>query len=240
MPRMTAPSRFSVHNTRIRRLDLDGKPFVEKTIRRNVPLPMSLEELDRHLSDYRERLAAAGVGMPHVADTRVDGGSIICLCADGGPNLVEQYETPEVLVNEHRGVLESAVGILKRAADAGTAIDPHIKNFVGEGEELFYVDFSPPLVDAYIEARCAAARDREEREILQRNFAYFTGEFIPYHFAGDFLNVDSSAESLFPELYALLDDAGLLEGVSLESFTAKACSIRALEDLRLSRGVFMI
>ena len=93
---------------------------------------------------YREQLTAAGVPMPGVAGSRVTDGAIVYLCEDGGLNLVERYEHPEDLTGGHADVLASAVGIIKRAIDAGLAIDPHIKNFVGENADLAYVDFSPP------------------------------------------------------------------------------------------------
>lgn len=236
---MSGTNRFSVNNTRIRRLTVGGEPLVEKTISRNVPLPVTSAELKAEMDSYREQLAAAGVPMPRVAHSRVTDDSIVYLCEDGGLNLVERYEQPEALTNGHADVLASAIGILKRAIDAGIAIDPHIKNFVGEDAELTYVDFSPPLTTAYVEARCSIARD-DELAILRENFAYFTPYFLPYHFAGDFLNVDPTAERLFPALHALLTNAGLLSGVDLAEFVSRARAIRALEDRRLQEHIYLI
>jgi hypothetical protein len=237
---MSDSSRFSVHNTLVRRLKLDGKPFIEKTIRCNVPLPMSLDELNVSFAEYRERLQAAGIAMPVVVDSRVDGDCIVCLCEDGGPNLVERYETPEAIVRSGSDVVASVVRVLKKAMVAGVALDPHIKNFVGQGPDLLYVDFSPPLVESYIDTRMSVATDAEERNILQKNFSYFTADSLPYHFAGDFMNVDPGAEALFPDLHAVLQQEGLVPGVGLGDFTAIASSIRALEDLRLRKQIFMI
>ncbi len=234
------PSRFSVHNTRVRKMVRDGKRVVEKTIRPNGSLPISLDELNEELAEYRERLLAAGIRMPKVTDSRVEDDCVVCLCEDGGENLVEQYETPEVLFHEHPDAVAAAVGILRQAADAGLSIDPHIKNFVGDSGALLYVDFSPPLIESYIDARCSAAGSAEEERILRENFSYFTPDFLPYHFAGDLLNVGRSAGGLFPEARTALIEAGMLSGVSLESFVSWARSIRALEDLRLHKQIFMI
>ncbi len=236
---MSGSNPFSVNNTRVRRLTVDGEPLVEKTIRRNAPVPVSHPELKAEMDAYRSQLAAAGVPMPRIADSYVTDDSVVYLCEDGGLNLVERYEQPEELTNGHVDVLASAIDILKRAIDAGVAIDPHIKNFVGEGTELTYVDFSPPLTEEYVEARCSVAKDTE-RDILRENFAYFTPYFLPYHFAGDFLNIDSTAARLFPSLHALLTDAGLLSGVPLAEFVSQATAIRALEDRRLRECIYLI
>ncbi|MDE2836752.1 MAG: hypothetical protein OXL97_04495 [Chloroflexota bacterium] len=236
---MSTTNPFSVNNTRIRRLTVNGESLVEKTITRNAPLPVALDDLKAEMDAYRGQLTAAGVPMPRIADSRVTDSSIVYLCEDGGQNLVERYERPELLTNGHTDVLTSAIGILKRAIDAGLAIDPHIKNFVGGDAGLTYVDFSPPLTETYVEARCSVARDTE-RDILRENFAYFTPYFLPYHFAGDFLNVDRSADSLFPALHALLTDAGLLSSVPLEEFVSRASAIRALEDRRLQEQIYLI
>ena len=239
MSLMSGANPFSVNNTRIRRLMVDGEALVEKTISSNAPLPVALTELKAEMDAYREQLTAAGIPMPRVAESRVTDSSIVYVCEDGGLNLVARYEQPELLTNGHVDVLTSAIGILKRAIDAGLAIDPHIKNFVGEDADLAYVDFSPPLTAAYVEARCSIARDGE-RNILRENFAYFTPYFLPYHFAGDFLNVDPTADRLFPALHALLTDTGLLSGIPFPEFVSQARAIRALEDRRLREHIYLI
>ena len=239
MPGEPDPSRFSVHNTRIERVVRDGKRMVEKTIRPNDWLSCSLEEIVEEIEEYRRQLRGAGVRMPAVLGCRIEDECVVYLCEDGGDNLVERYETPEALVRDHASAVVAAVAVLRRAADAGVSIDPHVKNFVGEDGDLLYVDFSPPLVGSYVEARCAAAASAEEERILRENFRYFTPEFLPYHFAGDLLNVRRSAEGLFPELHAMLTEEGMLSGVSLEAFVERARSIRALEDLRLKERIYM-
>ncbi len=236
---MAAANPFSVNNTRVRRLTVNGESLVEKTISRNAPLDVTLTELKAEMDSYRDQLTTAGVPMPRVVESQVTDDTIVYLCEDGGLNLVERYEQPELLTNGRADVLTSALGIIKRAIDAGLAIDPHIKNFVGEDADLTYVDFSPPLTMAYVEARCAVARDTE-RDILRENFAYFTPYFLPYHFAGDFLNVDPTADRLFPALHALLTDTGLISDVPLAEFISQARAIRALEDRRLQERIYLI
>ena len=236
---MPGADRFSVHNTRIRRRIVNGAPFVEKTIRPNAPLPLSSAELMLEMDAYCAALSVAGVPMPCVADRWEDGaGGVVFLCEDGGQNLVERYAAPDPSAPDQADALDGAAAIIERAVNARLPLDPHIKNFVGEGARLQYVDFSPPLTDVYVEARCSAAQG-EERRILRENFAYFGPDFLPYHFAGDFLNIDPSADRLFPALHALLAEAGLVD-VSLADFAAQARAIRALEDLRLREGVYLI
>lgn len=236
MPRESDPSRFSVHNTRVERFVSGGRRWVEKTVRPSAWDRPPLEKVAALILDYRSRLLDAGIPMPDVVHWRIDGDAIVYRCEDGGANLVERHPDPAELVREDAPAVEAALAILRRASDAGLRIDPHVKNFVGEGAELRYVDFSPPLVSAYVEARCAAATPDEER-ILRENFLYFTPEHLPYHFAGDLLNVGPSAGALFPELHAMLDAAGMIAGVGAAEFEAHARTIRALEDLRLEKRI---
>ena len=237
---MPGADRFSVHNTRIRRRAVNGVSVVEKTIRPNAPLPLSLAELAREMDAYRAALTGAGVPMPAVSERWEDGaGGVVYLCEDGGPNLVERYAAPDPRVPDQADALAEAVSVIRRVVEEGLPLDPHIKNFVGEAGRLRYVDFSPPLTDAYVEARCSAAQG-EERRILRENFLRFQPEFLPYHFAGDFLNVDPSAERLFPDLHEMLTESGLLAGVPFADFAAQARAVRAIEDLRLREGVYLI
>jgi hypothetical protein len=233
-------SRFSVHNTKIKKVVVGDQSLLQKTITCNVRLPFSLENLAHHMSEYQESLVAAGVAMPKVFDVRIENDCLIVLCEDGGLNLIDQYETLERIMSSSENVVANVVAVLHKVIVAGVCIDPHIKNFVGKGEDLLYVDLSPPLTEGYVAARLSVAAGADEHQILQDNFSYFRPEFIPYHFAGDFLDIDPAAEAIFPALHSILSNQGLIDGVDLAPFTSEAKQIRQLENLRLRRGIFMI
>jgi hypothetical protein len=234
------PNHYSVNNTRTKREVVGGQSLLEKTICCNVSLPFSLEELVQHMVVYQDSLITAGVAMPKLVDIRVDDGCVVVLCEDGGANLVDRYVTPERFVAAPEQPVAEVVAVLKKVIDAGVSIDPHVKNFVGEAGSLLYVDMSPPLTESYVAARLSLATGDSEHQILKDNFSYFQPEFLPYHFAGDFLNVDPTAERIFPEIHSVLREQGLIEGVGLAEFAASARGIRELENLRLSEGIFMI
>ena len=234
------PNYYSVNKTSVRRELIGGRSLLEKTICSNVSLPFPLEELIQLMLGYQDSLITAGVTMPEIVDIRVDNGCVVVLSEDGGPNLVDRYVTPERFITAPEKPVAEIVAILKVVIDAGVSIDPHVKNFVGEPGKFLYVDMSPPLTEIYIAGRLSLAMGDRELQILKDNFAYFQPEYIPYHFAGDFLNVSPTAEDIFPAIYSVLCDQGLIEDVGLAKFTAKARGIRALEDLRLSKGFFMI
>jgi hypothetical protein len=240
---------YSVNNTRTRQEVVGGRSLLEKTICCNVSLPFPLEELVQQMLGYQDSLIAAGVAMPKMVDIRVDDGCVVVLCEDGGPNLVDRYLTPERFAAAPEKPIAEVVTVLKKVIDAGLCIDPHVKNFVGEPGNLLYVDMSPPLTESYVAARlslveeaagAAGATGESERQILKDNFAYFQPEYLPYHFAGDFLNVGPGAERIFPDIHSALCDKGLIEGVGVAEFAARARGIRELENLRLSKGIFMI
>lgn len=233
-------SRFSVHNTKIQAVAGSNQLLLEKTICRNIDLPFPDEELVHHLTQYQDSLISAGVVMPEVFEIRIQNGCLILLCEDGGPNLIDQYQTLERLIISPNGVIEAVVAVLKKVTEAGVSIDPHIKNFVEKEGGLAYVDLSPPLTEGYVAARLSIALEADEYQILSKNFSYFRPESLPYHFAGDFLDIDPGAEAVFPELHAVLSNQKLIKGVDLSSFTSKAKRIRELENLRLRKGIFMI
>jgi hypothetical protein len=223
-----------------------GRSLLEKTICCNVSLPFSLEELVQHMLGYQDSLITAGVAMPEMIDIRVDDGCVVVLCEDGGANLVDRYLTPERFAAAPEKPIAEVVAVLKKVMDAGLSIDPHVKNFVGEPGNFLYVDMSPPLTESYVTARLSLAAEAagapgdSERQILKENFSYFQPEYLPYHFAGDFLSFGQGSERIFPEIHCVLCDQGLIEGVSLADFAARARGIRELENLRLSKGIFML
>ena len=179
---------------RLRRAPMGGE---DRPPQRVGPFPR-WERVAALILDYRSRLLDAGIPMPDVVHWRIDGDAIVYRCEDGGANLVERHPRPRGARPRgrprRRGRARHPAPRLGRGAPHRP---PRPRTSSARGDDLRYVDFSPPLVSAYVEARCAAAAPGEER-ILRENFLYFTPEHLPYHFAGDLLNVGPSAGALFP------------------------------------------
>ena len=237
---MNERNRFSVNNTQVSSVLSGGQRLLQKTLGSNVSLPLTLEDLAEILLEYQSLLTQASVKMPKMFNLSTKDGLLVMLCDDGGANLVDQYPTLRSLLSSATNTINGILDVLRNATSAGVSIDPHIKNFVGEDGNLFYVDLSPPLIGRYVAARLSVASGVDEYQILHDNFLYFEPRYLPYHFAGDLLAIDPAAESGFPELHSLLSHEGLIEKVDLETFTNQAKSIRQLENLLLSKRIFMI
>ena len=237
---MNERSRFSVNNTQVSSVLSGGQRLLQKTLGSNVSLPLTSEDLAEILLEYQSLLTQAGVRIPEMFSLSIEDRHLVMLCEDGGVNVVDQYPTLRSLLSSTTNMISGIVDVLRKATSAGVSIDPHIKNFVGDEGNLFYVDLSPPLIERYVAARLSVAGGVDEYQIRHDNFSYFEPRYFPYHFAGDFLAIDPVAESGFPELHSLLSDEGLIGPVDLETFTNQAKSIRQLENLRQSKRIFLI
>ena len=229
---------FSVVNTRIKLIEINNIKFIEKQIKLNVSLPCDLETVKGYIDKYLLSLFSAGLPMPSVQDSWIEGERITYRCKYRGQNIIERYRSPQYFLYHCEQELREILKIIKMAQDYNIYIDPHPKNFVHDGEEIFFVDFSPPYMEEYIDLRLSIVTP-EERPIVEKNFSYFAPEHLGYHFAGDFLNIDVNFSTCFDDLYPHILEEGLIN-TTCEEFKRRAKNIRALEDLRLSKDIFLM
>lgn len=227
---------FSVINTSLKMCLRKGEPWVSKTIRPNISLPLSTVELAELFRHYLHTLKENGITLPEIIEDGIDGNGLKYLCRYEGSNIVQFFE-PMLLVSiDNKTVLDKIFEIIAIAVRNNVYLDPHPKNFVWNGETVTFVDFSPPLIDSYFKARLDCA-GTEEKEIISANFQYFSPEWLPYHFAGDFRNIDSALGDVFYlKLHKLLCNSGLLN-CTYDYFLTRSMQIRDLEDCRIEREI---
>jgi hypothetical protein len=138
------------------------------------------------------------------------------------------FDLNELILGKGKKYLSKAIKEIEKAVLNEVNLDPHIKNFVIENDEVSFVDFTPPYIDEFIDLRMSVALD-SEKIIAKKNFEYFGPEYLYYHFVGDFFNVKKNiSQTLLKEIYNLI-----------HQFINQSKKIRSLEDKRMRNGIFL-
>lgn len=228
----------SVINTRISRIDLDGQDCIRKAIRPNVDTGLPLEALKCIVDDYIGSIVRSGIPMPAIHASHVEEGQLVYITQYEGPTVIDDFEAHTFLDELGGRVLPGIIRSLKCAAKAGIHLDPHPKNFVWNGSALHFVDFSPPYSDGFNARRIRLAQG-EALDIVRANFDYFKPAHLFHHFAGDFYNIDPSIpERFFRHLHQMMRQHEAMPD-DFDVFFEKARKIRALEDRRLAKNIFL-
>ena len=229
---------YSVINTSLQIRSIKGVQYIEKTIRPNVSIPLSPQELKALIDQYIVDIKASEIPLPEVKESFIVKDGLIYICRYEGPNIIQQFTTHHLVSGDGLEALEQIIQILAKAKQENLFIDPHPKNFVWNGERVHYVDFCPPYVKDFMEMRIGMARNGE-LDIIEKNFSYFGPEYLFYHFAGDFFNVNPEiSEDFFRNLHQQLITSNVIKS-SYFNFIDKAKKIRKLEDLRLKKGIYL-
>ena len=227
--------KFSVLSTRIERDT--NRSLIRKKYKKNVVLQLSVSELKKLVDKYITDLKKANIPIPAILNSKIEEETIVYETKYCGKNIIElgfKIEKFDLFKNH----IAKMAQILKKAMKKNIYFDPHPKNFVFDNnDEIFYVDFYPPYSDNLKKIRISQA-SIEHAEIIDKNFSFFTKDFLPEHFCGDFLNIDKKSECIFKEIYLIEKD----QGISLNNekdFINQAKYIRSIEDLRLKKNIYL-
>lgn len=228
--------KFSVLSTRIERDT--NRSLIRKKYKKNVALQLSVSELKKLVDKYITDLKKANIPIPAILNSKIEEETIVYETKYCGKNIIElgfKIEKFDLFKNH----IAKMAQILKKAMKKNIYFDPHPKNFVFDNnDEIFYVDFYPPYSDNLKKIRISQA-SIEHAEIIDKNFSFFTKDFLPEHFCGDFLNIDKKSECIFKEIYLIEKD----QGISLNNekdFINQAKYIRSIEDLRLKKNIYLL
>ncbi|WDP88930.1 MAG: hypothetical protein HUN04_03955 [Desulfobacter sp.] len=230
---------FSVLNTSFELLDINGTPCIKKIIRPNTALSEKMAEIKQLTDRYIKQLRKKGIPLPVVEESFNEGDRLIYICHFHGPNIQQNFSLDDLMQGDN-DVVEQISKIISLAVQSGLFIDPHPKNFVCDKENVVhYVDFSPPYIQEFMEMREAMA-EGEELEIIQKNFSYFGPDYLPFHFVGDFFNIyPEIPESVLSFLYETLSK-NVAVRCEFRPFIEQAKKVRALEDLRLAKSIYLM
>jgi hypothetical protein len=235
---MVDSSKYSVINTNIRYIEIDGINYIEKDVRSNCKLGLTQGELFKYFHEYIKEITSTEINFPKIHSYEIKYDHISFICAEEGTNILEKYTLDELVFGKGRKALINVISELEKAVTSNLNIDPHIKNFVIKNDLVSFVDFSPPYTEEFFQLRLSIAK-KEEKEIIKDNFDYFRPKNIHHHFLGDFLNVDPLiSDKLLQEIFSLMKRELNLEQ-SFNDFFSISRKIRKTEDERLRRNIFL-
>ena len=188
---------------------------------------------------YIEQLQKANIYFPAVKTATRGENYFLFLCEYKGINgvqYIEEYGFPMFLAPG--GFLNQMFEIIRQAQHQKISLDPHIKNFVFDGEKVWYVDFSPPWGKEYYQLRFSVASG-EEKKILRSFFSCFEPKQLGYHAASDLLKTDSSSLAMMPKIYDALHKRGMVTSL-YEYFLEEGSRIREAEATREMKDLFLL
>ena len=231
-------SNYSVINSNVEIVKINGKYLIKKIIKNNVNLGVSQAFLNRLIQKYVKQIHSAGINLPKIISYEVGNDDITYYCIPKGKNILEVFDLNELILGKGKKYLSKAIKEIEKAVLNEVNLDPHIKNFVIENDEVSFVDFTPPYIDEFIDLRMSVALD-SEKTIAKKNFEYFGPEYLYYHFVGDFFNVKKNiSQTLLKEIYNLINQQASIKG-SFHQFINQSKKIRSLEDERMRNGIFL-
>lgn len=191
----------------------------------------------RQILEYLAAVEKAAVEMPAMVEHYVSGDTLSFTCRYHGKNFLQIAKNPKELVGKLLPHTKKVISILRKFQRAGVCMDPHIKNFVIDEDEVYYVDFSPPYSPEYNKV-VLNATPSEHKEIVQKNLDCFNPDMLGFHFAGDLLKESDEYLVIMPEIYNLLIDEKVID-VSYEEFLRKANEVKQIELDRVATGLHM-
>jgi hypothetical protein len=228
--------KFSVISTSIENDRL--KNIIKKKYKKNTQIPLSTKELKKLIDNYILILKKSEIPIPYIVQSYIEDEFIVYETKYCGKNIVELGFNISKFDNFKDHIVKM-IKIIKKAIKNNIHFDPHPKNFVfNKKGEIFYVDFYPPYSNSLKKMRLSIA-NIDHAELIKKNFSFFTKDFLPEHFCGDFLNIDKDSEIIFNKIYSLEKELGISLN-DQKKFIDKAKYIRSVEDLRLEKKIFLL
>lgn len=228
--------KFSVVSTRIEHDENNN--IIKKKYKKNTLLPLSNIKLKKLIDNYIISLKKSNIPIPGVTQSFIEGEHILYETKYCGKNIIELGFDVSKFDNFKTHIVKMLY-IIKKAMKSNIYFDPHPKNFVfNKKGEIFYVDFYPPYTDS-LKEMILSISNIDHLEIIKKNYSFFSKDYLPEHFCGDFLNIDKNSDRIFKKIYLIEKELGI-SSVSQKSFIEKAKYIRSIEDLRLEKKIFLL
>tara|TARA_B100001094_G_scaffold300318_1_gene325676 strand:- start:341 stop:1072 length:732 start_codon:yes stop_codon:yes gene_type:complete len=229
-------SDFSVINSNVKIVNQLNNKLIEKTICLNVDFDLPIKNIKCWIDDYYKIFRRIKINIPDEKASFCKGEKIIYKLEYLGLNMVQSFESIIDFYND-RKTLMSILNIIENAKNNNLYIDPHPKNFTLLNGKVGFVDFTPPYgIKDYRDARIKI--EKSNRNIISKNLDVFHPNNLFYHFIGDMFNISDDYRTIL-KLYQFMYDNSFVN-LPLDDGIKKAKSIRAIEDDRLSRNLFLM
>ena len=131
----------------------------------------------------------------------------------------------------------SVFNIIEKAKKNNLYLDPHPKNFTLLSGKVGFVDFTPPYgIEDYRTARLEI--EQRNKNIISNNLDVFHPENLFYHFIGDLFDISNDHQTIL-KLYQVMFENSFVN-LPTEEGIKKAKAIRAIEDDRISKNIFLM
>lgn len=231
--------KYSVLDGRYELVERNGCSYLHKEIQLHPAFHQHADALFRLTTAYADAMRGAGIPVPAIAESSLDGPRMSFLCEYKGRNLVEHFGphlTRDFFFDD--AIVHQLIDIVRAAQSAGLHFDPHLKNFVIDNGVVYYVDFSPPWGRSYYDLRLSLA-DATDRAVLEDYFPCFHPEMLGFHFASDLVKIDRQCLALLPALYTRLEARGAVAG-GFDAFLTEGDRIRSRERAREVANIFLL
>lgn len=239
MPRQTL--RKSIHsaiNTRVGHVQIHGQQAIQKLIRPNIKELADLATLHRWIEGYLEQMSTANLPVPALLEVTIHQAGIEYICEDGGANLVDVVAGGKTLLNR-ADLLDPILKVLRLAQSFGVYLDPHLKNFVWDGEFVSYVDFSPPYGISEYRQAILKTVTADHTSIVEQNLAAFSPDALAPHFVADLLGLENLTDEEIEILRLRFSDAGVQVAPSAE-FKLQVAAIQEIEAERRLHSIYLM
>jgi hypothetical protein len=201
------------------------KEFIIKEI--TPKLNWNLSEMRSWIEEYFRQFEKAEIPFPKVVKSILKPGKIVFTCEYKGMNALDfiRRQNPKDFMKNVK-IIKTVVEIIKKAQTVKFFLDPHIKNFV-LSDRVYYVDFSPPYMPKYFEARYGKT-NKHDAEVLEKFYANLSHEKLGYHFPADLLKINGEYIAVMPQIYELFKSERIISG-SYDEFLKKGEEIKTVE-----------
>jgi len=230
---------FSVLDSKFDKLAGNQDGFISKTVNLNAELRPHREDVKKSILSYYDKLVAAGLPVPKIAEIQSDEKSFTFVCEYKGLNILQYLESESLGDTlKHPEIYNQIFAVFKKAKENLLYLDPHIKNFVIEEGQVSYVDFTPGWLPEYFDLRLSLASDKEQ-EILKSFFKCMHYDVLGYHFISDFFKMADENKVFAKEAYAVLKKTDLISG-DYDSFFEKVELIKNNELARETENIYLL
>ncbi len=182
------------------------KEYALKTIK-----PEYKEQVSKLILKYYEKLKENNIPVPNL----IESNGLSFTSDYKGENIIDSTNDIEEFYNFNEKIFDSIFDIIKLAIEKNICIDPHIKNFTIDNEEVYYVDVFPPHGEEYWKILLDSNEGREYE--VSETLDLFKPNMLAHHFLADFHGTFNNMK-LVEKLAKKMVEKNLIKSFDINTF----------------------